>query len=264
MDLGITGRVAMVAASSKGIGRAAATSLLAEGCRVSICARTPEQLESAREEMAAAAPITEVFGTPCDVTRKEHLEAWHAETVARFGPVDILVTNTGGPPAGRFLQLTEEEWSEGIEGVLLNVIRLSRLVIPSMRERRWGRIVHLTSLAAKQPVDLLTVSSTLRAGLSALTKTMSNEFSRDGVLVNAVMPGHVMTARQTELNEIRSREEGVSLEQYSGRVAATIPIGRHGRAEEIGDVVAFLASERASYVTGATIQVDGGAIQSTF
>jgi 3-oxoacyl-[acyl-carrier protein] reductase len=264
MDFGIAGRVAMVAASSKGIGRGVAASLLAEGCRVSICARTADEIDAAREEMAAAAPIAEVLGSRCDVTRAEDLEAWHAATVARFGPVDILVTNTGGPPAARFLDLTEEQWRQGIDTVLFNVLRLSRLVLPAMRERKWGRIIHLTSLVAKQPIELLTISSTLRAGLSALTKTMSNEFSKDGVLVNAVLPGHILTDRQKHLNEIRSKEEGISVDDYTARAVQTIPMKRHGRASEIGDVVAFLASERASYVTGATIQVDGGVIQSTF
>jgi 3-oxoacyl-[acyl-carrier protein] reductase len=264
MDFGIAGRVAMVAASSKGIGRGVAASLLAEGCRVSICARTADEIDAAREEMAAAAPIAEVLGSRCDVTRIEDLEAWHTASVARFGPVDILVTNTGGPPAARFLDLTEEQWRQGIDTVLFNVLRLSRLVLPAMRERKWGRIIHLTSLVAKQPMELLTISSTLRAGLSALTKTMSNEFSKDGVLVNAVLPGHILTDRQKHLNEIRSKEEGISVDDYTAPAVQAIPMKRHGRASEIGDVVAFLASERASYVTGATIQVDGGVIQSTF
>src|SRR6266508_1197312 len=184
--------------------------------------------------------------------------------VSRFGAVELLVTNTGGPPAARFLDLTEAQWREGIEGVLFNVVRLCRLVLPDMRKRCWGRIVHLTSLAATQPIALLTVSSTLRAGLSALTKTMSNEFSREGVLVNALLPGHVLTDRQIELNEIRSKQEGISIEDYASRVQGTIPIRRYGPPREIGEVVAFLASARASYVTGATIQVDGGLIQGTF
>jgi 3-oxoacyl-[acyl-carrier protein] reductase len=146
----------------------------------------------------------------------------------------------------------------------MNVVRLCRLVLPQMRERRWGRIIHLTSLTAKQPIALLTISSTLRAGLSALTKTMSNEFARDGVLVNALVPGHVLTDRQIELNEIRSKREGISIEDYALRVQGTIPIGRYGQPREIGEVAAFLASECASYVAGATIQVDGGLIQGTF
>ncbi len=264
MDLGISGRVAMVAAASRGIGRAVALSLAREGCRVSICARDPEALEGARAELAKTAPPGGSFGFSCDVMKKEELEAWHAETVAVLGPVDILVTNTGGPPAAKFEDLTEEQWRRGVDSTLLNVVRLCRLVLPEMRRRRWGRIVHLTSLAAKQPIALLTISSTLRAGLSALTKTMANEFARDGVLVNALLPGHVLTNRQIELNELRAKQEGISPGEYAGRVQAAIPLGRYGEPREIGEVVAFLASERASYVTGATIQVDGGLIQSTF
>src|SRR4026209_460087 len=151
MDLGITGRVAMVAASTKGIGRAVASSLLAEGCRVSICARTADAIEAAREEMAAAASITEVFGARCDVTRAEDLEAWHAATVERFGKVDVLVTNSGGPPAARIFDLTEGRCREGTDIVRFNFLRLSRLVLPGMRERKWGRIIHVSSFVAKQP-----------------------------------------------------------------------------------------------------------------
>jgi len=264
MDLGIENRVAMVAAASKGIGLAVATVLAREGCRVSICSRDPGALETARGKILAEAPGAAVQVFPCDVTKAEDLEAWHRATVEESGTVDILVTNTGGPPAAKFLDLSEEQWRRGIDLTLMNVVRLSRLVLPRMRERRWGRIIHLTSLTAKQPIALLTISSTLRAGLSALTKTMANEFSREGVLVNAVLPGHVLTARQVELNEIRSKQEGVSVEDYAARVQQTIPIGRYGEPREIGEVVAFLASERAGYVTGATVQVDGGLIQSTF
>ena len=264
MDFGISGRVAMVAAASKGIGLAVATALAREGCKVSICSRDPGALETARGKILAEAPGAAVQVFPCDVTKAKELEAWHRATVEESGTVDILVTNTGGPPAAKFLDLSEEQWRRGIDLTLMNVVRLSRLVLPRMRERRWGRIIHLTSLTAKQPIALLTISSTLRAGLSALTKTMANEFSREGVLVNAVAPGHVLTARQVELNEIRSKQEGVSIEDYAARVQQTIPIGRYGEPREIGEVVAFLASERAGYVTGATVQVDGGLIQSTF
>jgi len=234
MDLGINGRVAMVAAASKGIGFAVARALAGEGCRVTICSRDPAALEKARERILTEVPDAAIRVFPCDVTNGEELAAWHRATAGDLGPVDILVTNTGGPPAATFLDLSEEEWRRGID------------------------------LTAKQPIALLTLSSTLRAGLSALTKTMSNEFSREGVLVNAVVPGHILTARQDELNEIRSKREGVSIEEYAARTQTTIPIGRYGQPREIGEVVAFLASERASYVTGATIQVDGGLIQSTF
>ncbi len=264
MDLQITGRVAMVAASSNGIGKAAALSLAREGCRVSLCGRDGERLEKARGEIAALSSGDRVIATACDVTKTADLEAWHRATTSAWGPVDVLVTNTGGPPAARFLALTEEQWRSGIDSTLFNVLRLCRLVLPAMRERRWGRIVHITSFVAKQPNDLLTISSTLRAGLSALTRTMSNEFARDNVLVNAVLPGHVLTDRQVHLNEIRSKEEGIAIEAYAERVERAIPLGRYARPGELGDAIAFLCGQGASYLSGATIQVDGGLIQSTF
>jgi 3-oxoacyl-[acyl-carrier protein] reductase len=264
MRLDIQGRGAMVAAGSKGIGKAAAAALLGEGCRVSICARSTESLEAARAELLSAHPGAEVHATPCDVSRPEDLERWFRSAEEALGAVDILVTNTGGPPAARFADLTEAQWAAGIESTLMNVVRLCRLALPGMRERKWGRIVHITSLVAKQPIDLLTISSTLRAGLSALTKTLANQVARDNVLVNAVLPGHVLTDRQRHLNEIRSKEQGISMEEYAEKVQGTIPLGRFARPEELGEVIAFLCSERASYITGVSLQVDGGIIQSTF
>src|SRR5258708_39618687 len=176
MDLQLTHRVAMVAASSKGLGRAIAIALAREGCRLSICSRSEESLTPAREEITALG--AEVLAVACDVTNASDLQRWFDATVSRFGQADILVTNTGGPPAAPFMKLTDEQWRLGVDTTLMNVVRLSRLVIPGMQSRKWGRIVHITSLVAKQPTELLTVSSTLRAGLSALTKTLPDQVAQ--------------------------------------------------------------------------------------
>ncbi len=262
MDLGISNRVAMVAAASKGLGKAAALSLAREGCRVSICGRSLEHLDSARRELEALG--VQVLAMPCDVSQMEELQAWYQETVESLGPVEILVTNTGGPKAAAFQGLTEADWASGVQSTLMNVVRLCRLALPGMRSRGWGRIVHITSLVAKQPSLDLTLSSTLRAGLSGLTKTLSRETAGDGITVNALLPGHILTDRQIHLGELRAKAEGIGLEDYFARTAASIPMGRMGRPEEIGDTIAFLCSERASYISGASLQVDGGIIQSTF
>ncbi len=264
MDLDIGHRVAMVAAASKGLGRASALALAREGCKVSVCGRDPESLATVLRELEAVGPSARHLAVPCDVSRLEDLERWHRLTVDKLGLVDILVTNTGGPPAAMFQVLTEEQWASGVQSTLMNVVRLCRLVLPSMQSRRWGRIVHITSLVAKEPTPLLTLSSTLRAGLSGLTKTMANEFGKDNVLVNALLPGHITTDRQVQLGRVRAGKAGISLEQYDTQAQAAIPLGRYGRPEEIGEAVAFLCSERASYITGVSLQVDGGIIPSTF
>jgi 3-oxoacyl-[acyl-carrier protein] reductase len=262
MDLGLRNRVAMVAAASKGLGRAIAASLAQEGARVSMCARSFDSLSDAAEAIRTAGG--EALPIACDVSKSEDLERWYGETLRAFGDVDILVTNTGGPPAAEFMKLTEEQWQSGIDSTLMNVVRLCRLVIPGMQQRKWGRIVHITSLVAKQPTELLTISSTLRAGLSALTKTLGDQVAKDGITVNAVLPGHYLTDRQRHLADIRAKEQGITPQQYLDKSVQAIPMGRFGEPHELGDVVAFLCSERASYVNGASIQVDGGIIRSTF
>jgi 3-oxoacyl-[acyl-carrier protein] reductase len=260
MDLGIKDRVAMIAAASKGIGKACAVALAQEGCKVSICARNASELEKTRSEIESHGPSVAVVA---DVSSAGDLEDWYRRTIDRFGQVDILVTNTGGPPVKRFMDLSDESWLSGVESTLMNVVRLSRLVIPGMQERRWGRIIHLTSLVAKQPIDELTISSTLRAGLSGLTKTMANQVGSHNITVNAILTGHILTDRQYALADVRARERGITHEEYFAGQAAEVPMRRIGEPRELGDVVAFLASERASYVTGVSLQVDGGLIRST-
>lgn len=260
MDLGIRNRVAMVAAASKGLGRAMAEALATEGCRVSICSRSLESLQPVVDGIGAE----QALAVACDVSNAEDLKRWYDATIERFGQVDILITNTGGPPAAPFLKLTEEQWRGGIDSTLMNVVRLCNLVIPAMQERKWGRILHLTSFVAKQPVELLTVSSTLRAGISALTKTLADQVAADGITVNAILPGHFLTDRQKQLSEIRAKDQGITPEEYLRKSEAVIPMQRYGRPEELANVAAFLCSERASYVTGTSIQIDGGLYRGTF
>ena len=264
MDLQLKNKIAMIAAASKGIGKGITLSLAKEGCKVSICGRDNSNLTKAKNEILNQAPDAEILTVSCDVSNKEDLENWYNSTKKEFGDINILVTNTGGPPPGRFPELTEEKWKLGVESTLMNVVRLSNLVIPDMKKNEWGRIVHITSLAAKQPVDILSISNTIRAGISALTKTTSNEYAQYGICINAVLPGHIYTDRQIALNEIKSGELNISVEQYAQRIQDTIPTKRYGKIEEIGDVVAFLCSQNASYINGVSLQVDGGIIQSTF
>ncbi|MGN6186122.1 MAG: SDR family oxidoreductase [Thermoanaerobaculia bacterium] len=260
MDLGIQNRVAMVAAASKGLGRAMAEALAAEGCRVSICSRSLESLQPVVDAIGA----DNALAVACDVSNADDLKRWYDETIARFGQVDILITNTGGPPAAPFLKLDEAQWRSGIDSTLMNVVRLCNLAIPGMQQRKWGRILHLTSFVAKQPIELLTISSTLRAGLSGLTKTLADQVAKDGITVNAILPGHFLTDRQKHLAEIRAKDQGITPEQYLDNAVSVIPMQRYGRPEELANVAAFLCSERASYVTGTSIQIDGGLYRGTF
>src|SRR5258706_10271264 len=213
MELGIEGRVAMVAAASKGIGKAISIGLAEEGCRVSICGRSQENLDAARHDLQAYVGPQDILTVVADVSKAKDLEDWYKHTVDKYGTVDILVTNTGGPPAAKFMDLTDEQWEGGVQSTLMNVVRLCKLVIPTMQEKGWGRIIHVTSLVAKQPSDDLTISSTLRTGLSVLTRTMANQVGPDGILVNAVLPGNTLTDRQTHLADIRAKAQGITPEE---------------------------------------------------
>jgi len=253
MDLGISGKVAMVAAASKGIGLAIAKTLAAEGCQISICARNEEVLEAAAAEIG---PETRSYVV--DVSNVEDLAWWFEQTRDDLGTPEILVTNTGGPPAGKFTEMTDEQWQSGFESTLMNVVRLVRLLAPGMIESQFGRIVHLTSLVAKEPAPLLPISSTLRAGLMALTRLQAVELAPHGITVNSVLPGHTLTDRQRHLAEIRAQRDGITPDEALGKQGSEVPVGRLGTPEEIAAAVAFLCSVPAAYVTGTNMLVDGG------
>ncbi|MEQ1822943.1 MAG: SDR family oxidoreductase [Fimbriimonadaceae bacterium] len=256
MNLELSGKIAMVAAASKGIGLAVAKMLSEEGCLVSICSRSPESVAT------ATALVPNSRGYTCDVSKAADLVRWHEETVNDLGAPAILITNTGGPPAGSLDQMTDEQWQSGFDSTLMNVVRLVRLVAPDMKSAGWGRIVHITSLAAKEPSRLLPISSTLRAGLMALTRLQATDLAPFGVTVNSVLPGHTMTDRQVHLAEIIAERDGISPQEALKRQAQTNPMGRIGEPEEIAAAALFLCSARSSFITGVNLLVDGGSVKS--
>jgi 3-oxoacyl-[acyl-carrier protein] reductase len=256
VELGLTGKVALVVAASKGLGRGCAVALAREGARVTICARSEAELAEAAADIRHATGA-EVLAVPADVSSAADIQAVVAATAERFGGVDILVSNSGGPRIGSFTDLTDEDWQQAFEVVTLNFVRFVREVVPHMRERQWGRIVGIQSTSVKQPVRNIDMSNGLRPGIAGLMKALMPDLAKDGITINLVLPGRFLTSRIIP----GLREGGAAdpeLEAQLKPLAQTIPVGRLGEPIELGDLVAFLASQRAAYITGAVYQIDGG------
>jgi 3-oxoacyl-[acyl-carrier protein] reductase len=257
MDTGLKGRVALVAASSQGIGRAIAEAFAAEGCRVAMCARNEEALQAAARKIRERYTV-EVLAKAFDVTDASAVSRFVADVAAQFGGVDICVTNAGGPPAKGFLAATLEEWQRSLEANFLSTVYFARQVIPHMQRKRWGRIITITSITTKQPVADLVLSNAVRAAVVGLVKSLANEFGKDGILVNNVGPGFTATDRLRELAKARASASGKSEQEIFDGWAADAPLHRLGDPQEVADTIVWLASERASYITGQTVLVDGG------
>jgi 3-oxoacyl-[acyl-carrier protein] reductase len=257
MDLGLKDRVALVAASSQGLGLATAEAFAAEGCRLAMCARNQQTLQTAAEKIRKQHQ-TEVFAEALDVADASAVSRFVAAVAGKFGSIDICVTNAGGPPAKGFLAATLDDWQRAIELNFLSTVYFTREVIPHMQRKHWGRIITITSITTKQPVADLVLSNAVRAAVVGLVKSLANEFGKDGILVNNVGPGFTATDRLKELAKARSAASGKNEQEIFDAWAADAPLKRLGEPRELAEAVVWLASERASYVTGQTLLVDGG------
>jgi len=256
MDLGLRGKVALVTAASKGMGKACALEFAREGAKVAMCARTESDLKTAADEVRAASEA-DVLAMPADVTKKDDVQALTQRVSSQWGGVDILVANAGGPARGFFEEMSDEQWQQAFELSLLSVVRLVRGVLPGMQAKKWGRVLTIQSVSVKQPLPDLLLSNAVRPGTHGMIKTLALRYAKDDITFNTVCPGRILTDRLLG----GARQAGLSPEEYVRQVGADVPVGRVGTPEEFANVVVFLASERASYVTGVALQVDGGLIR---
>lgn len=263
MNLGLNKKIALVCAASQGLGFAVADELAAEGSSLIICSRGEENLNKAAAAIREKHGV-EILAVAGDLSITADVERIVMAGTEKYGRIDILVTNSGGPPAGNFDSLTAESWDQATRILLTSVLDLTRLVLPGMKQRGWGRILNITSIASKQPVDNLMLSNSLRAAVTGFAKSLANEVAANGVTVNNILPGYTRTDRLVELFDFIAEKEGITTDQVVARWESEIPIRRLGEPREFGALATFLVSERASYITGSSIAVDGGWIKSLF
>jgi 3-oxoacyl-[acyl-carrier protein] reductase len=261
MKLGLEGKIALVAAASRGLGRAVAEELAREGAHLVLCARGAEALHETAEFIRAESGVT-VIEVVADLSEPAGVARVTERAIAELGRVDVLVTNAGGPPAGPFEKHSAEVWEQAVRQNLVSVVELTRAVLPGMKTRHWGRIINITSIAVKQPVDNLILSNSVRAAVTGFARTLANEVALFGITVNNVMPGYTRTQRVEDLAQKNAALHGTTPAAERSAWEGQIPMGRLGEPSELAAMVAFLASERASYTTGASIPVDGGWIRA--
>jgi len=263
MELGLKDKISIVPASSKGLGRAVALGLALEGAKVVICSRNEDEINTTAKAIYNQSS-SDILPIKADVSNQKDLETIVNKTIDAFGTVHILVNNAGGPPFGYFDDFDMEHWQKAIELNLFSTIKLTQLVTPFMKKQKWGRIINITSIAVKQPLDGLILSNTARAGVIGFSKTISNELAKYNILVNSVCPGRIFTDRIKNLAKSRAEKNNDTYEETIARMNSDIPLGRIGSPEEFANLVVFLASQKSSYITGNTIQIDGGLLKSIY
>jgi 3-oxoacyl-[acyl-carrier protein] reductase len=261
MDLGLKNKTALVCGSSKGLGKASAECLAVEGASVILCSSNPDNLQKAKQEIQAVSSA-EVTAIAANLSERDDVSRLIEMLFKRYSHIDILVNNTGGPPPGKFDELSIDDWQAAYEAMFISAVMLTKSVLPGMKSQRWGRILNITSIAVKQPVENLILSNSIRAGITGFARTLANEVAPFGITVNNILPGYTRTERLENLAEETAGRKGVSVEEAYQTWLKDISMNRLGEPEEFGNVVAFLASERASYVTGTSITVDGGWVRS--
>ena len=262
MDLGLKGKVALVAGASQGMGKAAAMGFAREGAKVAICARGQATLNETAAQIRKETG-GEVLAIVADMSKAEDIKKFVEQSAKHFGRVDVIVNNAGGPPPGEFMKFTDDDWQNAFNQSFMSTMRMTREAVPHMRQAGGGKIINITSYSVKEPIAGLVLSNAVRSGVIGLAKTLSRELARDNILINNVCPGRIDTDRAKKLNKARADRLGRPVEEIDREMAAEVPLGRYGTAEEAGDLIVFLGSDRASYITGTTIAVDGGLVRAT-